>query len=68
MPVKRDARSTREIIESCLKRGLTNADTLSRLRRLKPHTSLSLASVNHYRNRLREEGHKIPTEHAAKRR
>jgi hypothetical protein len=53
---------------SRIKRGATNAEALAAAKKVHPRTQLSLASVNWYRNRLREEGAKVPSDREARRR
>ncbi|MET3995874.1 hypothetical protein ABID65_007546 [Bradyrhizobium sp. S3.9.2] len=57
-----------DIIVSALKRGKTNAEALAAAKHAHPRTTLSLPSVNWYRNRLQAEGAKVPTEREARRR
>lgn len=60
-------RSAAEVVVAALKRGKTNAEALAAARRAHPRTTMSLPTVNWYRNRLRSEGAKVPTDREAKR-
>jgi hypothetical protein len=58
----------RETIEAALRRRLCNADVLARVRKKHPRSTVSLATVNYFRNRLRAKpaGKAIPTEREAR--
>ncbi|MBR0876928.1 hypothetical protein JQ608_06890 [Bradyrhizobium liaoningense] len=60
-------RSAAELVIAALKRGKTNAEALAAAKRVHPHTNMSLPTINWYRNRLRAEGAKVPTEREARR-
>ncbi|WP_027521732.1 hypothetical protein [Bradyrhizobium sp. Ec3.3] len=61
-------KSVAEIVIAALKRGKTNAEALAAAKKAHPYTTMSLPTVNWYRNRLRAEGAKVPSDREAKRR
>ena len=68
MPAKsKKPRTIAETITAALKRGKTNAEVLARVKKDHPHADTSLATVNWYRNRLRQAGTKLPTDREARR-
>ena len=56
-----------EVAEAAIRDGLTNAETLERVRERFPEASTSAASVAWYRARLRKAGADVPTDIEARR-
>lgn len=69
MPAKKPKTKTvAQIAIAGLKRGKTNADVLASVRKAHPHSTISLATVNWYRNRLRDKkGTKIASDRETRR-
>ena len=68
MPAKsKKPRTIAETITAALKRGKSNAEALASVKEEHPHATTSLATINWYRNRLRQEGVTIPTDREARR-
>lgn len=66
MPKK--MKSAAQIIMNKIKRGATNLEALDAARKVHPRTTISLPSVNWYRNRLRDQGRDVPNDREARRR
>ena len=60
-------KSAPETVIAALKRGKTNAEALAAVKRAHPYSTMSLPTVNWYRNRLRGDGAKILSERDCKR-
>lgn len=58
------SKSTIEILRAQFKRKRNNAQALAAVVRAHPRTTMTLASVNWYRNRMRKDDATIPSEHS----
>lgn len=59
-------KTVREVLIACFKRGKTNAEAHAEMRRKHPYSTMSLATVNWFRNKLRSDGLTIPNEREAR--
>lgn len=57
-------KSTHEILRSQFKRKRNNAQALAAVLKAHPHSTMTPATVNWYRNRMRKEDDSIPSEHS----
>jgi hypothetical protein len=67
MPRNKQKQATvNEMIRAGLKAGLPNAEIFARVKKAHPYSTLSLPTVNYYRNQLRGLDRSIPTEKQAR--
>lgn len=51
-----------EELKRLFRSGKTNADVLASYKRRHPHSSYTVSTINWFRNKLRAEGYRIPSE------
>lgn len=56
--------TTLEVLVKAFKAHKNNAAALAAVLKVHPHSRMTLATVNWYRNRYRKDDAKIPTEHS----
>lgn len=56
-----------QVAEAAIREGLTNSETLERVKDLFPEANTSPSSVSWYRARLRKQGEDVPTDIEARR-
>lgn len=57
-------KTTLEILTAQFKRKRNNAQALAAVLKLHPHSKMTPATVNWYRNRMRKNDETIPSEHS----
>ena len=57
-----------DVIRRALLRGLTNAETLALVRKKFPHSTMTVPTINLYRNQLRKDHPQITSDREARKR